>query len=107
MRTSFNAEDLKRLESIDEKKLYEVYSRLLETLDELKRTCIVGIMEEKQLLCELDALAETAAKEVAGRECCSTKPSDGNGITYDTEAFRKWLKDTREIQERHMIYTAR
>ena len=93
MKLYFNSEDLKRLERIDEHQLYRLNNGLLEAVNEVKRLC----MADEQLICELVALAETAAKEVACRNRWSPKPSNGKysttGITYDTEEYRKWLRN--------------
>lgn len=97
MKLSFNSEDLKRLELMDERQLYLLNCKLLEAANEIKRLC----MADKQLICELVALTETAAKEIACRNRWSPKPSNGEysttGITYDTEEYRKWLRDNRHI----------
>lgn len=95
MKLSFNAEDLKRLECIDEHQLYFLNIGLLGAVNDIKRLC----MADEQLICELVALTEVATKEVACRKRWSPKPSNGkystNGITYDTKEYRKWLRDMR------------
>lgn len=96
MKIFFRTEDLKRLETIDEKQLYLLNCKLLEAVAEVKGHC----MSDKQLICDLVSLAETAAKEIACRNRWSPIPSDGKysttGITYDTKEYRQWLRDNRD-----------
>lgn len=95
MKLYFNSEDLKRLEQIDENQLYQLNYALWEVTNDTKRLCLA----DKQLIRELVALTETAAKEIACRKRWSPKPSNGeysiDGITYDIEEYRKWLGDCR------------
>ncbi len=93
MKIFFRTEDLKWLERMNEKDLYLLNSKLLEAAYTVKW------LGSKQLICEVVGLAETAAKEIACRNRWSPKPSNGEysttGITYDTEEYRKWLRENR------------
>ncbi len=104
MNLRFNPEDLEQLQRINERELYRLNRDLLEVTNEIKRFC----MSDEQLICKLVALTETAAKEVACRKRWSPKPSNDrystNGITYDTEEYRKWLRDMSFIVPDEFAY---
>ncbi len=96
MKLEFNSEDLKRLEMLDENELYYLNIILFDVTNKIKRLC----MADEQLICRLVALTETAAKEISCRKRWSPKVSNGKysttDITYDTEEYRKWLRDNRQ-----------
>lgn len=92
MKMYFRAQDLNLLERLNEERLYVLNSTLIQKVSEMKRLVLV----DKNLMCELVSLAETAAKEVACRNRWSPIPSNGvystTGFTYDTAEYRKWLR---------------
>lgn len=96
MKMYFRAQDLNLLERLNEERLYVLNSTLIQKVSEMKQLVLV----DKNLMCELVSLAETAAKEVACRNRWSPIPSNGEysttGITYDTAEYRKWLRTNRD-----------
>lgn len=88
----FNVEDMIRLRVLDDDQLYILNYQLEQKVSEIKNIPMV----RDELVCELVILAETAAHEVARRNHWSPKRTKGrysrDGITYDTEEYRKWLR---------------
>lgn len=101
MNIYFTKEDLKRLSAINDESLYVLNCRILDALNETKRSILVCMFDEK-LIYALVELAETAAKEAACRNGWSPVASKGKycttGITYDTKEYRKWLKHHTDVK---------